>query len=239
MKAAARQTAPSQSNSRYVVYVMNIGNTIIRKYNIFSFFEPQDSLDFTAVHELVVEQDIYTEFLQLVQYVKDVSMTMETSTNIPGDVVGSAFDIVHNSYNMNQVTIYLMNNLTFNQTMAALVNIPASIVLNVFGEVNFVMPVTFADGSTALFKQKGLTAIIPNGLRFEFEYMTGSAKDADGNTIPENSGQAENFEGTFGSETAANTMTNYITSWYGASLGSWSCSSSFGGGKITVTCRKT
>ncbi len=239
MKAAARQTASPQSNDRYSVYVMDIENTVIRKYNIFSLFEPQDNLSFTAVREIAVEQEIMSEFEQLANYVKDIKITMESRVDIPGTVVGSAFDIIHNSYNMNQVNLYITNNLTFNQTMGSLVNIPTGIAIGIFSDVRFVMPVTFADGSTAKFKQKGLTSIIPNGLKFEFEYIPGSATDEDGNAIPENSGQAENFQGTFGSETSANTMTSFITFWYGGSISSWSCSSSSSSGKIIVTCKKT
>ena len=104
-------------------------------------------------------------------------VTAMAGTLIPADVAESAFDIVHNSLLQKRVSDYVNDNLSIWQTIGA----PVSVPLQAFGKIvdlNFVVTVTFSDGSTAKFALTGLEGSLTE-IHYTFEFVKGSARDAD------------------------------------------------------------
>ncbi|PCI71343.1 MAG: hypothetical protein COB38_05820 [Gammaproteobacteria bacterium] len=230
----AKQQVPIYTQGIVAVYIMDYENEEIFKYNIFGFNEPAENLYFSAARSVVVEQDIENEY---VQFVTDFKAAVEEASGItmPGGTVNSSFDIIHSSYNRGLVTNHIANNLSFFQTIAATAGIPL-LALNKLVNINLVTTVTFPDGSTAIFNLTGVSGSFEEGITFEFEYKEGTAKDSNGNTIPESAAQANNYQGTYNTQSAANTMTTFISSWY--SGGGLICTSVAVKGKVVVTCKK-
>jgi hypothetical protein len=76
-------------------------------------------------------------------------------------------------------------------------------------------------------------------LEYVFELVDGSARDADGNAIPESTNDAAPFTGEFSSEPAAQRMLNFIEMRYSVPTGPIiRCYSTQVGNNITVTCKR-
>ena len=116
-----------------------------------------------------------------------------------------------------------------------------AVPLSAFGRItglNFVIPVTFADGSTAKFLLTGLEGSIM-GIRYAFEFEVGSGRDADGNLIPSNPAEAAPYAGEFSSDAAADLMTEFIGRWYSFSGSAIRCRSYASGTTVTVVCKRS
>ncbi|MEM8548386.1 MAG: hypothetical protein AAGF46_09520, partial [Pseudomonadota bacterium] len=73
---------------------------------------------------------------------------------------------------------------------------------------------------------------------FEFTAQPGTARDADGNLIPENAVAAQTFAGTFAGDEGARRMMDHLNFWFSGTLSGYTCTSTDNGHHIIVTCRR-
>ena len=235
---AAFWAVPLETFGRHDAYVLDFDRETVRKYNVRWRYDPEFGDWESSVWRVSVESYIQHEFAQVVSVMKADVASLEAGKLVPGSVVGSAFDLVHNSVNQRRVADFIIGNMSLWETIGA----PFYVPLSMFGRIvdlNLTVSVTFADGSTARFVLTGVDGSLSE-LKYVFELVDGSARDADGNTIPRNVIEAAPFEGTFSTNVSAQRMVNFIQSWYSSSTGpSIQCTSKQVGNNIIVTCKRT
>ena len=233
---AAINAAPSRTVGQFDVYLMDFERESVQKFRVTTLYEPRDGGYRSAALRVLTEAHIAYEFAQGVRAIKDDIASFEAGTVIPGDVVGSAFDIVHSKVLQKRVSDYVNEHLTIWQSIGA----PVAVPLSAFGKIvnlNFVISVTFSDGSTAKLALSGLEGSITE-IRYAFEFVVGSARDADGNLIPSSAEQAAPYEGIFSTEPFAQQMVDFITRWYSEQGAQVVCRSEVSGDGVTVICKR-
>lgn len=237
MSWQAQETIPLDSDGVFSVYVMDFTNEKISKFSVVSIYDVETRMYFSGVSEVQVDPVIAADFISYVVALKNDIAMLEAGTDIPSTVVRSAFDLFNNSYNQNAVGSYVSSNLDFWQTVGAYTAIPL-LALKKITVVNVVIPVTFSDGSTANFEITGVTGDLSTGvIEIEFQYQVGTAKDADGNSIPEFQEEADPFVGSFSTPQSANQMEIFLTGMFSGT--SYSCKTVQDGENVVLTCKKT
>ncbi len=235
---AAFWAVPLETFGRHDAYVADFDREIVRKYNVRWRYDPEFRDWESSIWQVSVESYIQHEFAQIVGVMKADVASLESGRPVPGDVVGSAFDLVHNSVNQRRVAEYIVGSMSLWEAVGAPMFVPLSIFRRIV-DLNLTVSVTFADGSTARFVLTGVDGSLGE-LEYVFEFVDGSARDADGNSIPGNVIEAAPFEGTFSSNVSAQRMANFIQTWYSSSTGPViQCTSTQVGNNIIVTCKRT
>jgi hypothetical protein len=232
----AIRTVPDNTVGQFDVYMMDFAKEALRKYRVTTFYDPRERSYLTAARGVAVESHIEYEFVQGVRAIKRDIKTIAAGTPIPEDVATSAFDIVHNTLLQRRVSDYVNEHLSFWQTIGA----PVSVPLMAFGKIvdlNFIISVSFSDGSTAKLRLTGLEGSLTE-IRYTFEFVEGSARDADGNLIPSNSTQAAPYVGVFSTQKFASDMVDFIVRWYAEGGAQVQCRSEESSGGVTVTCKR-
>jgi hypothetical protein len=231
---AAIRAVPADPPSHVDVYIMDFTREALRKYRVSTIYEPFDSGYFPSAQIVPVEAHIEYEFAEGVRAIKRDIVTAMAGTLIPADVAESAFDIVHNSLLQKLVSDYVNDNLSIWQTIGA----PVSVPLQAFGKIvdlNFVVTVTFSDGSKAKFALTGLEGSLTE-IHYTFEFVKGSARDADDNLIPSSAEQAAPYVGVSSTQAFADNMVEFILRWYSDGHVSVQCRSEVTADGVTVTC---
>ena len=219
------------------VYVVDFSRETVRKYIVWREFDREFRDWDNSLWSVAAETHVTYEFAQLVSAIKNDVASLESGKQIPPDVAGSAYDIVHNSVDRQRVANYIFENMSLWESIGAPVFVPLSLLRKVV-DLNLTISVIFADGSTAQFVLTGVDGSLGD-LRYVFELVDGSTRDADGNVIPRNAVEAAPFEGRFGSERTAERMVNFIETRYAAfDLRTIKCSSTHSGNDIIVICER-
>ena len=235
---AALWAAPAKTFGRHHVYVADFSRGAIRKYVVWSEYEPELGGWRSVAWPVVTESYIAHEFAQLVAAMKTDVSSLESGKRVPRDIVGSAYDLVHSSLNQQRVADYIISHMSLWESIGAPVFVPLSLFRKVV-DLNLTIPVAFADGSTASFVLTGVSGSLGN-LDYMFELVDGSARDPDGNLIPGRASEAAPFEGAFSSELAAQRMLDFVTYWYPSSTGLViECSTKQIGSEIILTCKRS
>jgi hypothetical protein len=235
---AALRAASAAMIGHQDVYVVDFDRESVRKYDVWWQYEPEIRSWESSVSQVSTESYIQYEFAQLVNAMKADVASLEAGKLVPGNVVGSAYDLVHNTVNQQRVADYITGHMSLWEMIGAPVFIPLSLFRKVV-DLNLTISVNFADGSTAKFVLTGVEGSLGE-LEYVFELVDGSARDADGNVIPANIIEAAPFEGTYSSNVTAQRMVNFIQSWYSGATGPViKCSSKQIGNNIIVTCKRT
>ena len=232
----AIRAVPVDTPGQFEVYMMDFERVDLRKYSVKTFYDSRERSYLTAARPVAVESHIEHEFVQGVHAIKRDITTLAVGKPIPEEVTKSAFDIVHNTLLQRRVSDYINEHLSFWETIGA----PVSVPLMAFGKIvdlNFVISVTFSDGSTAKLALTGLEGTL-TAIRYTFELVEGSARDADGNLIPSNSTEAAPYVGVFSSQILADEMANFIIRWYSEGGAQVQCRSEVTSGGVTVTCKR-
>lgn len=218
-------------------YVADFGAETVRKYSVWREYDPEFRAWESSLRPTATETHVAHEFTQLVGVIKADVAAMESGKLIPPEVVGSAYDIVHNSVNRERVASYIFEHMSLWESIGAPVFVPLSLLRKVV-DLNLTISVTFADGSTARFVLTGVDGSL-GGLKYVFELVDGSARDAEGNVIPRNVFEAAPFEGTFRSERTAQRMVDFIRVRYVTPTNpDIQCSWRQVGSDIIVTCKR-
>lgn len=232
----AIRAVPANTPGRFDVYVMDFAKEDLRKYRVTTFYDSRERSYLTAALPVVVESHVGYEFGQGVRTIKRDIAAVAAGTPIPEEVVPSAFDVVHNALLQKRVSDYVNEHLSFWETLGA----PVAVPLTAFGKIvdlNFVISVTFSDGSTARLGLTGLEGTL-TGIRYTFALVEGSAMDADGNLIPSTSAEAAPYVGMFSTQAFANDMVDFIIRWYSEGGAQVQCRSEVSSGGVTVTCKR-
>ena len=239
MQRAALQAVPARIIGRHDSYVADFDRGTIQKYAVWWELDAEYRAWESSVWRVRTESHVEYEFAQVVSAMKTDVASFEAGKIIPGDVVGSAYDLVHSAQEQQEVAQYIIQHLSIWETIGVPVFIPLSLFRKIV-DLNLVISVSFSDGSTAQFLLTGLTGSLSE-LEYVFELVDGSARDADGNLIPGNENEAAPFSGEFSSEASAQRMLNFINTWYTAptKLTVIRCSSVQVGNNIIVTCKRT
>lgn len=233
---AAVQAVPARVAGRFDVYLMDFERVAVQKYRVTTVHEPRDGGYRSAALAVPTEAHIVYEFEQVVRAIKDDIASFEAGTAIPEDVVASAFDVVHNAVMQRRVSDYINEHLTIWQS----IGVPVAVPLSALGKIvnlNFVISVTFSDGSTAKVKLTGIEGSITD-IRYTFELVEDSARDADGNLIPANATAAAPYQGLFSEQRFADQMTAFIIGWYSQEGAQVACRSEVTSDGIVVICKR-
>lgn len=236
-QSAAVQAAPRTIFGPHDVYVTDFEREIVRKFTVTWEFDAEFREWESTVSTSATEPYIAHEFAQIVTAMKTDIRSLEAGKLVPAEIVGSAYDVVHSSVNQQRVASYIIDNMTIWESIGAPVFVPLSIFRKIV-DLNLTISVTFADGSTAKFALTGLDGSLGE-LTYVFELLDDSARDADGNVIPDSAADAAPFDGRFTSEDRAQQIINFIETWYTPNIGFViKCSSKQYGNHIIVTCKR-
>jgi hypothetical protein len=233
---AAIRTAPANTVGWHDVYLMDFERGSVQKYRVTTLYEPRDGGYMSAAIKVSTEAHIRYEFEQSVAAIKADIESFEAGTKIPEEVVGSAFDIVNSTVQQERVADYVNDNLNFWQAIGAPVSVPLA-ALGKIVNLNLFISVTFSDGSTAKLQLTGLEGSFTS-ISYSFELMKGSARDADGNLIPDSAAEAAPYYGVFSTEPFADQMVDFIIRWYAQGGAQVDCRSEASSGGVTVTCKR-
>lgn len=235
---AALRAVPERAIGRHEVYVVDFDSEAVRKYGVWREYDPEFRAWESSLWPLETESHIEYEFAQIVSAVKVDVSSFDASKRVPGGVVGSAYELLHNSANQQLVADYIVTNMTLWEMISAPVFVPLTLLSKIV-DLNLTIPLIFADGSTAQYVLTGVDGSLGD-LEYVFELVEGSARDGDGNAIPARAVEAAPFEGTFSSEQSAQRMVNFIQSWYSPATGPViQCSSRQVGNNIIVSCKRS
>jgi len=235
---AALQAAPRTIFGHHDVYVADFEREIVRKFTVTWEFDAEFREWESTVLPSATESYITHEFAQIVTAMKTDIRSLESGKPVPADIVGSAYDVVHSSVNQQRVANYIISNMNIWESIGAPVFVPLSFFRKIV-DLNLTISVTFADGSTAKFVLTGLEGSLGE-LRYVFELLEDSARDADGNVIPDSVADAAPFDGTFSSEGRAQQIINFIETWYTPNIGFViKCTSKQYRNHIVVTCKRS
>ena len=222
---------------RQDVYVADFDRETVRKYIVWREFDREFRDWDISLWPVATEAHITYEFAQLVSTVKDDVASLGSGKHIPPEVAGSAYELVHNSVNRQRVANYIFENMNLWESIGAPVFVPLSLLRKIV-DLNLTVSVVFADGSTARFVLTGVDGSLGD-LRYVFELVDGSTRDADGNVIPRSEIEAAPFEGRFGSERTAERMVSFIHERYSIlNRRTIKCSSTQVGNDIIVFCKR-
>jgi hypothetical protein len=233
---AAIRGAPANTVGRHDVYIMDFERERVQKYRVTTFYEPRDGGYQSAAIAVSTETHIRYEFEQSVAAIKADVESFLAGTRIPEEVAGSAYDIVHSAVLQRRVSDYVNEHLSLWQSIGAPVSVPLS-ALGKIVNLNLYVSITFSDGSTAKLELTGLEGSLTE-IRYSFELMEGSARDADGNLIPDTAAEAAPYHGVFSTQANAEQLVDFITRWYAEGGGQVQCTAEYSPGGVTVTCKR-
>ena len=234
---AALRSVEGAMIGRHEVYVVDFDSETVRKYVVRREYDGELRAWRNNLWAVAAETHVTYEFEQIVSAMKADVAALESGKPIPPEVVGSAYDLVHNSVNRQRVANYIFENMSLWESIGAPVFVPLSLLRKIV-DLNLTISVIFADGSTAKFVLTGVDGSLGD-LRYVFELVDGSARDADGNVIPRNVFEAAPFEGTFRSERTTQRMVDFIRIRYVRPTSpDIECSWRQAGNDIIVTCKR-
>lgn len=232
---AAREAVPANANGEFDVFMMDYHAETLLKYRVTAFFEPWEGLNFTAVRSVPVPVYQAEQFATDLAAIKDIVASVE-DVDIPADVADSSYDIVFDQGTRQRVGDFIAHNLSFGERFTSTVLIPLTILGDLLAIDVVYIQIHFPDGSTARYQLAGLES--SNDNVFDFEYLPGSAREVDGNFIPEDDETAQSWQGRFSTSARADRMANFINHWFTGAFQNYFCSSAASGNETIVTCRR-
>jgi hypothetical protein len=192
-RRAAEGAVPSyRPTGDYPVYTVNTPGNELRAFLVIVEWESGRSS--ATARRMQPEQRYVREFREARDewlYVRSaISRGIEIPKGFPVDdaeqVIGSDF---------NQTVISEQINRHVPSRIGSLFG-SALILFRQVLSVSLVVDVNFPDGSSALFELVRIDGLT-SGHTFVYRYQTGSARDSDGNRIPDSPESLQNFRGTF------------------------------------------
>jgi hypothetical protein len=239
-----RMLGSPDAQGSHDVYVLDLVDQRIFKFELFVRYEPRENLFFTAVRETTVEATVKGEFDVLIGDIDTLAeeIMRRSHVTIPYDVAGSAFDVLRSGYYRNAVGNYMTGNLSWYWRPGSYTLVPVVAILGNAGVYHFLV-LEFADGSTLKFQ---LTGMDFESWELYWDYREGTAVDSEGNPIPESEEEVRQFEGRFSSQSAADAMVSYINSRFslnalrvgygGSNL--FRCWTDWTSERVVVTCQR-
>ncbi|WP_445364942.1 hypothetical protein ACJJJB_11485 [Microbulbifer sp. ANSA001] len=207
-------------NWRKKYYIIDTNNDVIKAYigvnSSGSSMEPDAAIGQPSS----VDSEFENLFDNLMIAYIDLSTT--DPIQIPAEIGNSAWDMSGKSKTRNDIADYLSENIGLRNKIGNYATAATEIAGIIEAEIT--VTIVFVDGSSAKFKISEI-----NNNQIEFEYIEGSAKDANNNSVPTT---VKGFAGTFVLETPEqiNEFLQGYNNWGGNMPGLEGCK------KADVTC---
>ncbi|MEO0347115.1 MAG: hypothetical protein AAF229_12755 [Pseudomonadota bacterium] len=205
----ARQLAPLSSlpGVPHQAYIIDYHAETLVRFNLMVVHEPWDGLSYTVATPAPVPAEIRQQFAVDIAALKAaVQASEDISRDIPASVAASAFDYVGNSGIATRTHAWVTQSLGILERTAVYF---AGFVRILKVDVQFVIPIRFPDGSTALIKFLGEV----DGVMY-WRTVDGQTRDADGNEIPAPNATLNGFSGAYPNEARSRRMRDYLRIWF-------------------------
>lgn len=165
-------TGLAKAGSTQYVYILNFNNNEIKKYRVRQGRLANGHVGEPQVRLLSVESTVKNTFNAMVVE-RDI---FDYTVDVPVGIAGSVYDLVGRPYLVNDISDFYNQTLSNSTAVFNYISLGSSLLGKLAG-VNYVMDLSFSDGSTASFE---LTGVSPDG---DFTFVFQSAKDIDNNDI--------------------------------------------------------
>lgn len=219
---------PTATYGVYDVYISDLLNENIKRYKVYLESDPAFpggvSKFAVSVNPEAYYLNLFSDYLKAY---KDYKLAKGLSTTEWPDPDTSAFDLRGgaNTQLESSISSYIYDNANW-LTKAAIYIDTAVLLVGKLADITVVEIVEFADGSTIEMAIVGFY-----GGDIVFEYLEGTAKDANGNSIPDNQAAFNGYYGQF--QTHDNSLVEFLN--YASSMGI-PITYSGSGDTVTVTC---
>lgn len=189
-RRVAEASAPLDTRqTRFDVYIVDTPGKVLRRYLV--EVARRDGFPSAFAWPEAPDPDWQAEFLVLADHWHAVAGLLKSSVDMPADAtVRSVTDVLHSPVAQEQVSLALNRHLL--TMVGAVVTSALKMLPRVVWSARPYASVKFADGSTGKFEIRNLEPMDAEGHVFRFEYIEGSARDSDGNPIPD---RLESFYG--------------------------------------------
>ncbi|MEP1743840.1 MAG: hypothetical protein ABJI60_01075 [Kangiellaceae bacterium] len=244
-KWAAERISPNYRRGSNTVYIMDIDSKTINKYKVTSRYHDREGVTIETVTSLSIDSQLELDYKSYVNELEQQKLDLVgNGIELPSSLgINSAFDIIHNSGFRNSISTHVSTHIGFIDVKVAGLVLPLT-AIDKIASVVFIVPVTFPDGSTANWVLTGSSLTGTFTGEYEYTYVEGSAKDRQGNNIPENTDDAvgtatyDNYESSAENTADMLRMDDFINQWYGNSGGGTiTCTWKFSDGTATITCK--
>ena len=192
-KTAAENAIPMYfAPGRYNVYVVDRPKSVLKRFLIWAEREPGFSFNFarSRTPSRAYQQEFDNNLALLAQLGAEIA-TQNDFYELPGDFeIESASEVYNNVLAQNAFNQYFNSEFSFFKVIAVITS-----VMDVFWDINYYMDVLFPDGSTATYEVYRVNGNSEN--RVEWRYVPGSARDSEGNRIPERVADFDNFHARY------------------------------------------
>lgn len=188
-QVAAARVPLDARQTWFDVYVVDTPGTLLRRYLV--EIGRRDGFPYALAWPEAPDPAWQAEFLALAGHWHAVNGLFKSSVDMPADSsVSSVMDVLHSPVAQEQVSLALNRHLL--TMVGAVVTSALKMLPRVVWSARPYATVKFADGSTGKFEIRNLEPLDSEGHVFRFEYIEGSARDSDGNPIPD---RLESFYG--------------------------------------------
>jgi len=204
------------------VHVVDFENDVLKRYVV--IIEREGDFSINVTREVTPDNTVKSEFAAVKSAKRSVYDSIFAIPQVSSSVAGSAWELPGNSQKQNNVGNWILNNQSLNQAIGHYASAIAAMVGKIIG-VNFVIEVTFSDGSFANYRITGIDN------RGNLTLALENATDADNNSIPLT---LSGFTGTYSFSSGGGGIESAASN-FGAAMtiiGSTGASA----GSITVTC---
>ncbi|MEM7451473.1 MAG: hypothetical protein AAF350_08535 [Pseudomonadota bacterium] len=205
----ARQLAPPNSlpGVPHQAYIVDYHAETLVRFNLMVVHESWDGLSYTVATPAPVPAAVQQQFAADVAALKAyVQVSEDISRNIPASVADSAFDYIGSSGVATRTHDWVTQSLGILERTAVYFS---AFVRILQVDVQFVIPIRFPDGSTALIEFLGEV----DGVMY-WRAVEGQTRDADGNVIPAPNATLNGFIGVYPNEARSRRMRDYLRIWF-------------------------
>ncbi len=192
-KTAAENAIPMYfAGGRYNVYVVDRPKSMLKRFMVMASREPGFSFNFakSRTPAPAYQQEFDNNVALLDQLDAEIA-TQNDYYELPRNFeIDSASEVYNNILALNAFNEFFNSEFSFFKVIAIVTS-----VMDVFWDLNYNMEVRFPDGSTASYKVYRINGDSEN--RVEWQYVLGSARDSEGNRIPEKIADFGNFHGRY------------------------------------------
>ncbi|GAA4345844.1 hypothetical protein [Kangiella taiwanensis] len=192
-KQKAYQVIPKNAYyGNWDVYIVDVKNNLLKRYSVFLETDPAFPTGvFKTAFETTPESSFVNKFNDLVASYNDLKGAIDSQKIDYPD--GSAFDLRGGSHTAleSRISDYIVNDTNIVEYAAYYLTVASSIVGLITSDTQIIVTIHFADGSKVDMKLIGATESLL------FEYVEGSVRDGNGNSIPDSQADFNGYYGEF------------------------------------------
>ena len=192
-KTAAENAIPMYfAPGRYNVYVVDRPKSILKRFVITAEREPGFSFNFARSRTPApAYQREFDNNVLLLEQLDAQKLPQKDLYELPDNFeIDSASEVFNNILAQNTFNDFYNSKFSFFKVIAVITS-----VVSVFWDLNYYMDVQFPDGSIATYEVYRINGDSENTV--EWQYLPGTARDSEGNRIPEKVADFDNFHGRY------------------------------------------